>query len=283
MTAERVDGVEPAGDGIALRTMRWPSTREAWASLLLAHGLGEHAGRYDHVATRMASAGIEVHAHDHRGFGASGGRRAYVEHWSSFHDDLERRLHAVRAAVPGRPLVLYGHSMGGLMALGYLLADRPRALPDLLVLTSPALDSTIAAWKQTVAPVLGRLAPRLRISNGFRAGDLSRDPAVDERVANDPLCIGSSTARLGAEGFAEQRRVGHALTGGRGLPVPTYVVHGGDDPIVPVHASAVLELDPAVTRRLYPGLRHELHNEPEWQGVVDDTIAWIRLAGQSPG
>ena len=118
MTAERVDGVEPAGDGIALRTMRWPSTREAWASLLLAHGLGEHAGRYDHVATRMASAGIEVHAHDHRGFGASGGHRAYVEHWSSFHDDLERRLHAVRAAVPGRPLVLYGHSMGGLMALG---------------------------------------------------------------------------------------------------------------------------------------------------------------------
>ena len=187
------EGFELTADGVALRTLRWPGIALQWASLLLVHGLGEHAGRYDHVARQLASAGIEVHAYDHRGFGASGGRRAYVARWPVLHDDLEARLADVRATSGDLPLVLYGHSMGGLIALGYVLADPPRPLPDLLVLTSPGIDSTIARWKQAAAPVLGRVAPRLRVPNGFRPGDLSRDPAVDERVAADPLCIDSST------------------------------------------------------------------------------------------
>jgi alpha-beta hydrolase superfamily lysophospholipase len=148
-----------------------------------------------------------------------------------------------------------------------------------MVLTSPGLDSTIAGWKQTVAPILGRIAPRLRIPNGFKAGDLSRDPEVDARLAADPLSIRSSTARLGAAGFAEQARVRALLAGGAPLPVPTYVVHGSEDPIVPVDASAPLAQGRTnVTRRVYPGLRHETHNEPEGPSVVDDTIAWLRAA-----
>ncbi|MGH2386059.1 MAG: serine aminopeptidase domain-containing protein, partial [Candidatus Limnocylindria bacterium] len=123
---------------------------------------------------------------------------------------------------------------------------------------------------------LGRVAPRLRVPNGFRPGDLSRDPAVDERVAADPLCIGSSTTRLGAEAFAEQARVGALVMAGDPLPVPTYVIHGFDDPIVPVAASEILADLPNVVRRVYPGLRHETHNEPEGPGVVADTIAWLR-------
>lgn len=269
-------GAAHAGDGTVLRTLRWRPEGPPWAGLLLVHGLGEHAGRYDHVARQMADAGIEVHAYDHRGFGASGGPRAYVRRWADLHDDLEARLEAARAAMPDMPLVLYGHSMGGLIALGYVLSDGPRPQPDLLVLTSPGLDSTIATWKQRVAPVLSRIAPRLRLPNGFRPGDLSRDPSVDERVANDPLCQSSSTARIGAEGFAEQRRVRGALAHGRLLPIRTYVIHGDVDPIVPVEASAELERYPNATRRVYPGLRHETHNEPEGPEVVDDTIAWIR-------
>ena len=269
-------------DGVALRTLHWPAAGTAWVGLLLVHGLGEHAGRYDHVARQMAAAGIEVRAYDHRGFGASGGPRAYVERWTDLHDDLEDRLSAVRAAMPDLPLVLYGHSMGGLIALGYVLAARERPLPDLLVLTSPGLDSTIAAWKQRLAPALSRVMPKLRLPNGFRPGDLSRDPSVDERVADDPLCQSSSTARIGAEGFAEQRRLRDALAGGRRLPIPTYVIHGSVDPIVPVGASAPLEADASVTRRVYPGLRHETHNEPEGPAVVADTIAWIRAREVTP-
>ena len=277
--AERVESFDLAPDGVALRTIRWLAPEPAWAALLLIHGLGEHAGRYDHVARQMAGAGIDVHAFDLRGFGASSGPRAYVQRWTEFHDDLEGRMAEARAASEGVPLVLYGHSMGGLIVLGYVLAERPRPLPDLLVLTSPGLDSTIAAWKRGVAPILGRIAPRLRIPNGFNAGDLSRDSDVDARLAADPLSLTSSTTRLGAAGFAEQARVRELLAGGAQLPVPTYVVHGAEDPIVPVGASEPLaDAQPNVTRRVYPGLRHETHNEPEGASVVDDTIAWIRAA-----
>ena len=272
---EAIVGTARAHDGVELRTLRWPSHGTAWAEVLLVHGLGEHAGRYDRVARQMAEAGIGVNGYDHRGFGASGGPRAYVGRWPELHDDLEGRLAEARSSRGGLPLVLYGHSMGGLIALGYVLAEQ-RQLPDLLVLTSPALDSTIAAWKQRAAPVLGVIAPRLRLPNGFRPGDLSRDPTVDERVKDDPLCQSSSTTRIGAEGFAEQRRVRSALEAGARLPIRTYVIHGSDDPIVPVDASAILERDPNVTRRVYPGLRHETHNEPEGPAVVADTIAWIR-------
>lgn len=275
--AGRVDGFELTADGLAVRTLRWPPVEPAWATLLLVHGLGEHAGRYDHVGRQMAAAGIDVHAYDHRGFGASGGPRAYVERWSVLHDDLELRLRVARETGHGRPLVLYGHSMGGLIVIGYVLAEQPRRLPDLVVLTSPALDSTIAGWKRAVAPALSRIAPRLRLANGFQPGSLSRDPAVDVRVAADPLCQARSTARLGAAGFAEQARVRAALAeGGRPLPVRTYVIHGSDDPIVPVGASEILAGRPNVIRRVYRGLRHETHNEPEGAAVVDDTIAWLR-------
>ena len=268
-------GTARTRDGVELRTLRWPAHGTAWAEALLVHGLGEHAGRYDHVAGQMAEAGIGVSAYDHRGFGASGGPRAYVGRWTELHQDLEARLAEARSAAGGRPLVLYGHSMGGLITLGYVLAEHLQ-LPDLLVLTSPALDSTIAAWKQRAAPFLGVIAPRLRLPNGFHPGSLSRDPTVDERVKDDPLCQSSSTTRIGAEGFAEQRRVRSAVESGARLPMPTYVIHGDDDPIVPVEASAMLEPDPSVTRRVYPGLRHETHNEPEGPAVVADTIAWIK-------
>ncbi|MGQ0609246.1 MAG: lysophospholipase [Chloroflexota bacterium] len=270
-----VEGFELTADGVALRTLRWPAIAPRWASLLLVHGLGEHAGRYDDVARQLAGAGIEVHAYDHRGFGASGGRRAYVARWPVLHDDLEARLAAVRAMSGELPLVLYGHSMGGLIALGYVLADPPRPVPELLVLTSPGIDSTIARWKQAAAPILGRVVPRLRVPNGFRPADLSRDPAVDERVAADPLCIDRSTTRLGAEAFAEQARVRALLMARDPLPVPAYVIHGSDDPIVPAAASAILAELPNVVRRVYPGLRHETHNEPEGPAVVADTIAWL--------
>ena len=279
---ERTEGFELAPDGVALRTMHWQPAEPAWAALLLVHGLGEHVGRYDHVARRMAGAGIDVHGYDHRGFGASSGPRAYVQRWSLFHDDLAARLAAVRAAGDGIPVALYGHSLGGLIVLGYVLAEPPRPLPDLVVLSAPGLDSTVARWKQAAAPFLGRIAPRLRIPNGFNPGDLSRDPEVDARLEADPLSITSSTARLGAAAFAEQARVRALITGGAPLPVPAYVIHGSDDPIVPIDASApIAEGRPNVTRRVYPGIRHETHNEPEGPSVVDDAIAWLRTAAVS--
>lgn len=95
MTAS-VTTIEPARDGTPILTRRWAAGGPVWASILLVHGIAEHAGRYEHVGRQLAGAGLDVHAYDQRGFGGSGGRRAYVERWSVMHDDLEDRLVAVR-------------------------------------------------------------------------------------------------------------------------------------------------------------------------------------------
>ena len=117
-------------DGIRLLTRHWASALPVpRGAVLLVHGLGEHSGRYEEVGDQFVGAGFEVFAWDHRGFGASGGERAYLDRFSEFHDDVEDRLATVRTAIPqGTPVVLYGHSLGGLIALGYCESDR--AQPD---------------------------------------------------------------------------------------------------------------------------------------------------------
>src|SRR5918993_881317 len=221
-----------ASDGTELLVRHWIASPEPgtavgvapWASVLLVHGLGEHSGRYEDVGHQMTAAGLDVHAYDHRGFGRSGGRRGHVDRWEQYHDDLAERLAAVRASADGRHVVLYGHSMGGLVILGYLLTERPK--PDLVVLSSPALDSTLASWKKALVPKLSRIVPTLTIPNGIDG--------------------------------------------------PTLVLHGLDDVLVPARATEILGSLPNVERRTYPGLRHELHNEPEGPAIVAEIIDWIR-------
>jgi len=263
-------GSATTADGTSLRTRHWPAA-DPWASVLIVHGLGEQSGRYEHVGDHYARNGIEAFAYDQRGNGGSGGRPGDIERWSQYHDDLAERLAAVRAASPGRPVILHAHSMGGLVAAGYLLSDHPR--PDLTVLTAPGLDSTLAAWKQRLAPVLGRLVPTLAVPNGVPSETLSRDPEVGRIAKADPLNGMTSTARFGAEALLEQARVRAAA---RSIGGPTLILHGEDDRLVPTACTEVFEGAPGVERRTYPGLRHELHNEPEGPTVLDDIVAWVR-------
>jgi alpha-beta hydrolase superfamily lysophospholipase len=257
-------------DGTELRTRHWPAT-DPWASLLLVHGLGEHSGRYEHVGERLSAADIDTHAFDLRGQGASGGRRGDIDHWSRYHDDLAERLDAMRASAGDRPIVLYGHSMGGLIVAGYLLSDRPRT--DLVVMTAPGLSSTLAAWKRALAPGLGRIVPKMAIPTGINPATLSRDRSVGELAAVDELCVKVSTTRLAAEGIREQRRV---RAGARSIAGPALVIHGLDDGLVPPAASEVFDGVPDIERRTYRGLRHELHNEPEGPAILDEIVAWLR-------
>jgi alpha-beta hydrolase superfamily lysophospholipase len=262
-----------ARDGTELLVRHWTPAREPWADLLIVHGIAEHSGRYEHVGDWLAEAGLDVSAYDQRGFGGSTGRRAWLERWSQNHDDLEDRLAAVRSASRGRPVFVYGHSLGGLIALGYAVADPERPQPDGYVLSAPATDSDLAAWKQALAPLLGRLAPHLAIPNGFDGGLLSRDPEVGRRYLADPLNQHATTARLGMEALREQARVRGALAR---LAVPALVIHGQEDRLVPPAASEPLARLARVVRRTYPGLRHETHNEPEGHEVIEDVIAWLR-------
>jgi alpha-beta hydrolase superfamily lysophospholipase len=239
--------------------------------MLLVHGLAEHSGRYEHVGAQLAAAGIDTYAFDLRGFGGSGGPRASVERWSQLHDDLEERLVAVRSIAPDRPLVLYGHSLGGLIALGYVLDGRAR--PDLLVLSAPAIGATVPAWQRALVSSLRRVAPGMQLSNRLNGEVLSRDPAVAVMYFADPLNQHKSTVRFAHAAFAEQRRVAAALDR---LSIQTLVIHGGADRLVPTASSEALEGRPGVTRRVYPALRHESHNEPEGPQVISDIIGWVR-------
>lgn len=272
MTAS-MTAIEPARDGTPILTRRWAAGGPAWASILLVHGIAEHAGRYEHVGRQLAVAGVDVHAYDQRGFGGSGGRRAFVERWGVTHDDLEDRLAAVRAVADGRPVALFGHSLGGLLALGYALAEPTRLPPDALILSAPALDSTVPAWKRLLAGLLGAVAPTIRVRNDFDAALLSRDPTVAEEYVADPLNEHRTTARFGSLVFDEQKRVRSSLAR---LAVPTWVHHGEADRLVPPAASAPLAAIPGVVRRTYPDLRHESHNEPEGPLVIADAIDWLR-------
>jgi alpha-beta hydrolase superfamily lysophospholipase len=267
----RVDHVA-ARDGTSLLVRHWPVPEgEPWATMLLVHGLAEHSGRYEHVGAQLAEAGIDSHAYDQRGFGASGGPRASVDRWSQLHDDLEERVAAARSIAPARPLVLYGHSLGGLVSLGYVLDARAR--PDLLVLSAPAIGASVPLWQRLLVGSLRRVSPGLLLSNRLDTEVLSSDPEVRSRYVSDPLNQHKSTVRFAHAAFGEQRRVAGALDR---LSLPTLVVHGAEDRLVPTQVSAVLEGRPGVTRRVYPETRHELHNEPVARQEVDDIVGWVR-------
>ena len=261
-----------ARDGTAILVRRWGTVTPPWAHVILVHGIAEHSGRYEDVGDWLAAAGLGVTAYDQRGFGESGGRRAWIDRWSRNHDDLEERIREVRARAGDRPVVVYGHSLGGLLALGYAVADEPRSLPDALVLSAPALDTSVPAWKRTMARILDRAAPTMSLKNDFDGAVLSRDPAVGERYLVDPLNQHRTTVHFGAVALAEGARVRAAADR---LTVPALVYHGEADELVPPPATEPLAAVPAVTRRTYPQLRHESHNEPEGREVVDDVVAWL--------
>lgn len=263
-------------DGTLLRTLRWEPAGRPWATALIIHGLGDHGGRYGNVAVPLAAAGIDAHAYDQRGFGGSAGQRAYVDSWGQLHDDLEQQLTALAAGDRGRPMILYGHSLGALVAAGYVLADPPRPLPDLLVLSAPSIDDDLPRWKHEVAGILGGVVPRMRLSNGPLADLVSQDPAVAEAYRRDPLILTSTTVRFAREAGREQVRVRTALAALDRMPVPTYVLHGSADPIVPARASEAFAAKGNVTSRVHDGLWHETHNEPGHERVVAEIAAWLQ-------
>lgn len=254
--------------------------RRAWKPesptrvLLLVHGYAEHSGRYEAMALWFAERGCVVHAYDQRGHGRSEGARCHVERFDQYLDDLALVLDAVRSEHPELPITLVGHSMGGLVTLAFLGLRKPRV--SNAVTSGAALSiAAVSPLRVALARVARRVLPRLAIGSGIDPDGLSRDPEVVRRYLADPLIVRTMTTSLGAELLAAAPRTA-ALAAE--VDVPLLVLHGEADPICPVEGSRSFHAgvrSPRTALRTYPGLRHEIFNEPEREAVWQDVLRWL--------
>jgi len=265
-----------ASDGENLAVYDWPLAdgRPQRGTVLLVHGLGEHAGRYHAVAHHLNAWGFAVRAYDQYGHGQSDGPRGGLNHDMRLLDDLADMVDATRARTPeGLPLVLLGHSMGGLVAARFVAMHlRP---VDALVLSSPALDPGLNAVQKVLLATLPGVAPNLRISNGLDAQYLSHDPAVVAAYQADPLCHDRISARLArfiaTGGPATVARAAH-------WSVPTLLMWAGDDRLVqPAGSAAFAAAAPrgVVESRCFDALWHELFNEQDAAPVFAALRQWL--------
>jgi len=277
MTEPRGDAAPTPAEGTLPGGQYWRgwTVGDPAGTVVMVHGLHEHGGRYRHVAERLAAAGYACYAPDHPGHGRSAGTRGNIGSMTAAVAGVAGTVRLAGERHPGMPLFVYGHSLGGLIALQYL-TGAPDARIRGAVISAPALDTSVATGVlRKVVPVLSRLLPDLGILS-LDAETISRDPAVVAAYRADPLTFtGKVRARTGSEMMLAAAGMPERL---RSLTMPLFVLHGGDDRLVPPAAS---ELVPAhagsadVTRTVYDGLYHEPHSEPEQQQVLDDVVAWL--------
>lgn len=277
MTTHR-EGPIASRDGTALQYEQWLPGAQAWTSLVIVPGRGEHTGRYAATAEAFAAEGVIVWAVDLRGQGRSAGRRGHVQSLRDVLQDVEAALALAAQAIPHQRPVLLGHSMGGLIALHYAV-EHPAALAGLIV-SSPlcGLSAPVAAWEAWVASrVFNRWWPTFTFHRTKRdAQFLSHDPRIKALFLNDPLVHFRVTARLFMELTHAMNRLPLLV---QQLTVPTLVLQAGDDHVVSAEATRhVFEAIGAPDKQLilYDGFYHELFNEVEAARVVCDVVGWLR-------
>lgn len=253
----------------------WEPEGEVRGILVLSHGLGEHARRYDHVISRLGELGLVVYALDHRGHGRSGGKRLELKAWADYTDDLHELFGIARAAHPDTESFLLGHSMGGAIALSYALDHQDELAA--LMLSGPAVvlgDST----PKILIPIgkfLGKFAPMMPVQQ-LDSNAVSRDPAVVAEYDADPLVhhgkvpAGLAAALVGAmESFPTRVPT---------LRLPVLLQHGSDDRLADVAGSRMIAERAGstdLTIEVYDGLYHEIFNEPEQDRVLEDLVGWL--------
>ena len=253
----------------------WTPDTPPRAVVVLSHGLGEYARRYDHVAQRFGEAGLVTYALDHRGHGRSGGKRMLVRDMTEYTGDFDTLVGIAKREHPALKCIVLGHSMGGGIVFAYGV-ERPDNY-DLMVLSGPAVaaQDLVHPAMALVAKGLGALVPGLPVQE-LDDSLISRDPAVVEAYRTDPLVYhGRVPAGIGRALL----QVGETMPQrAPALTAPLLVVHGSDDRLIPVDGSRRLvdcvgSTD--VELKVYPGLYHEVFNEPERNQVLDDVVSWI--------
>ncbi len=261
--------------GPTLFTRTYLPDGAARAAVIIAHGYAEHSGRYEELAYRLVREGYAVYALDHRGHGRSGGKRASIRVFREYVDDLVRFIDRVRETRPQPPRFLFGHSMGGLVAL-QLVLEHPEKVEGLAV-SGALLQNAVPVPRllEFAAGVVSAALPDLPVQE-LHAEDVSRDPAVVQAYRDDPLIYhGKVRARLG---FEILRTGPYVMGRAHNIELPVLIQHGTADKLASV--AGVEALFDAVgsadkTLELYRGAYHEILNDPGKEEVIDDLVAWL--------
>jgi acylglycerol lipase len=242
--------------------------------LALAHGIGEHSGRYAHVADYMTRRGFEVWACDFCGHGRSGGKRCYINSFDDYLDETDLLIQKAKNQDSSKVFLL-GHSLGGLIAIEYAMKNASELAG--LILSAPSLRDKVKvpAAKAFLAKLLSRLAPSYSTSTGLDANLLSRDSDVVHKYVEDPLVHAVATPRFFTEfrgAQDESMRFADKMT------LPCLVLQGGADEIV--DASATSDFFEKLTSsdktlKVYDGVYHEVLNEPGKENVMNDIAVWV--------
>jgi alpha-beta hydrolase superfamily lysophospholipase len=266
----------------------------ARGTVLIVHGLGEHAGRYAPLARWLNGRGYAVRAYDLYGHGSSSGRRGHLARETQHLEHLVEVAAATRAThargsqpAPGAtggasPLIVLGHSLGGLIASSAVA--RGLLKPEGLVLSSPALAVDMAAWQRAAVGWLPRFAPDLTLGNGLQPRYLSHDPTVVAAYEADPLVHDRICARLGAFVATEGGRV---VAAAARWPVRTLLLYAGDDRLVAPRGSDAFAAAAAggragaaaVTAQRFAALYHEIFNERDAAPVLKALADWLDAKG----
>lgn len=261
-------------DGLIMYAQGWEPEEKPKAIVCLVHGLGEHSGRYAHVGKAFAEAGFVLASFDLRGHGKSDGPRGHISSFAAVMEDIQSFCQQLEERYPGLPQFLYGHSMGGFLVLAYA-TFKLNTLRGVIA-TGPALRTPVLEQKFKIglAKALGRLMPAMTIPTGLEVPFISHDPQVVRAYQEDPLVHGVGTlaaARMGLD--AVEWAFAHASD----FPVPLLLLHGSEDKLAYPHGSKEFaNLVPGnCTLKLWDGLYHEIHNEPEQKEVFAFMIDWM--------
>ena len=248
------------------------------ARLVIAHGLGEHSGRYENVVSRLLPAGFTLWIPDHRGHGQSGGRKGHVLNFEQYLLDLRMLVEMAREDLPpGRKVFLLGHSMGGLIALSFALKNAE--LIDGVIASSPGLGVAVEvpAVKSILGKVMSFLWPGLLLGNELDATKISRDESVVKAYQNDPLVHDRVSARWFTEFMSAMAEVNGQASR---MQIPVLMQVAGDDQLVNADSSRRFFESLTIedkTLHVYDDLYHEVYNELEDQRrkVFQDLESWL--------